>query len=76
MYEEAKKNYCEHGNLIVTKNYKTESGLSLGLWLNTQRQVYKGKADGVLTDEQIARLNAIGIVWDNYHDLSWEKSYL
>ena len=76
MYAEAKKYYCEHGNLIVPKNYKTESGLSLGLWLNTQRQVYKGKADGILTDEQIARLNAIGIVWDNYRDLSWEKNYL
>ena len=61
---------------MVPKNYKTETGLSLGLWLNTQRQIYKGKADGFLTDEQIARLNEIGIVWDNYRDLSWEKSYL
>ena len=68
--------YSEHGNLMVPKNYKTEAGLSLGLWLNTQRQIYKGKADGFLTDEQIAQLNAIGIVWDNYRDLSWEKSYL
>ena len=76
MYAEAKKYYSEHGNLMVPKNYKTEAGLSLGLWLNTQRQIYKGKADGFLTDEQIARLNAIGIVWDNYRDLSWEKSYL
>ena len=76
MYAEAKKYYCEHGNLLVPKNYKTEAGLSLGLWLNTQRQIYKGKADGFLTDEQIARLNEIGIVWDNYRDLSWEKSYL
>ena len=31
MYAEAKKYYSEHGNLIVPKNYKTESGLSLGL---------------------------------------------
>ncbi|MBR1473335.1 MAG: Helicase associated domain protein [Paludibacteraceae bacterium] len=76
MYAEAKKYYCERGNLIVPKNYKTETGLSLGYWLNTQRQIYKGKADGFLTDEQIAQLNAIGIVWDNYRDLSWEKSYL
>ena len=76
MYAEAKKYYSEHGNLMVPKNYKTEAGLSLGLWLNTQRQIYKGKADGFLTDEQIARLNEIGIVWDNYRDLSWEKSYL
>ena len=76
MYAEAKKYYSEHGNLMVPKNYKTETGLSLGLWLNTQRQIYKGKADGFLTDEQIAQLNAIGIVWDNYRDLSWEKSYL
>jgi superfamily II DNA or RNA helicase len=76
MYAEAKKYYCEHGNLMVPKNYKTEAGLSLGLWLNTQRQIYKGKADGFLTDEQIAQLNEIGIVWDDYRDLSWEKSYL
>ncbi len=76
MYAEAKKYYYEHGNLMVPKKYKTETGLSLGNWLNTQRQIYKGKAEGFLTEEQIAQLNTIGIVWDNYRDLSWEKSYL
>lgn len=76
MYAEAKRYYCEHGDLQIPARYKTESGLSLGNWLNVQRKIYNGKAEGLLTEDQLARLNAIGIVWDNYHDMSWEKNYL
>lgn len=76
MYAEAKKYYREHGNLLVPAKYKTETGLSLGNWLNVQRKIYSGKANGFLTEEQIAQLDALGIVWDNYHNQVWEKNYL
>ena len=76
MLQEAKKYYLAHGDLLVPARYRTESGLSLGNWLNVQRRIYNGRADGFLTDEQIAQLNALGIVWDSYLDRSWEKNYL
>ena len=76
MLAEAKKYYREHGDLMVPAKYKTETGLSLGNWLNVQRRIYNGNAQGVLTEDQIAQLDALGIVWDNYHNLVWEKNYL
>ena len=76
MIAEARRYYREHGDLIVPAKYKTDGGLSLGSWLNLQRNKYKGKAAGHLTDDQIAQLNELGIVWDSYHDLSWERNYL
>ena len=75
MYAEAKKYYLANGNLLVPVKYRTETGLSLGGWLTTQRQIYAGKAAGQLSGEQIKKLEDIGIVWDNYHDLAWERSY-
>ena len=50
-------------------------GHSLGVWLQTQKQVYAGRANGVLTDEQIRKLEAIGIVWESSRSLSWDKNY-
>lgn len=76
MYEEAKKFYAEHGHLRIPAKYKTENGVFLGNWLNLQRKIFLGKAEGCLTDIQIRRLNELGIVWDSYYDLSWEKNYL
>ncbi len=76
MYAEARAYYESRGDLLIPAKYKTETGLSLGSWLNVQRKIYNGKAEGFLTEEQIARLDAIGIVWDSYRDLSWERSFL
>ena len=76
MYAEAEKYFQEHGDLMVPAKYKTETGLSLGNWLNIQRKIYNGKAEGFLTEEQIEKLDALNIVWDNYHNLVWEKSFL
>ena len=76
MYAEAKRYYQQNGDLMIPAKYKTASGLSLGNWLNIQRKIYAGRAEGHLSDAQIEKLNRIGIVWDSYHDLSWERNYL
>lgn len=76
MLAEAKNYYREHGDLMVPARYKTQSGLSLGSWLNVQRRIFNGRADGFLTEEQIAQLDALGIVWDSYLDCTWERRYL
>ena len=75
MYEYAEEYYNEHGNLEVPKRYKTKEGYSLGMWLQTQRKVYKGEQYGVLGEDRIEKLERIGIVWSSFTDLSWAKHY-
>lgn len=75
MYLEAKKYYEQYGNLEIPKRYKTENGYSLGTWLLTQKRVYSGAVGGILTKEQIDKLNAIGMVWDSRRDVSWQKHF-
>ena len=62
-FSEASIYYAEHGDLNVPKLYTTPGGLSLGVWLVTQRRVREGQIQGNLTEQQIARLDSIGMVW-------------
>ena len=71
----AKTYFEEHGNLNVPKKYVTEDGLTLGVWIQTQRRVKRGSADGVLTAAQINRLESIGMVWDDARGLRWETGF-
>lgn len=75
MYEYAKRYFAEHGNLEVPRRYKTEDGYSLGNWIYTQRKVYAGVQYGNLDESRVARLEAIGMVWDSARDLSWQRYY-
>lgn len=49
MYKKTKKYYDGNGNIAVPKRYFTFEGYSLGLWILTQRRVYNGVANGILT---------------------------
>lgn len=75
MYGFAKQYYAEYGNLEVPRRYKTEGGYSLGHWIFTQRNVYKGEAYGTLGEDRIKKLEAIGMVWDSIRDISWQRYY-
>ena len=75
MYQKAKAYYQEYGDLNVPKRYKTEEGYSLGTWIQTQRKVRNGEQYGNLDEKRIAKLDAIGMVWDNFRDIAWEKNY-
>ena len=74
-FSEASIYYAEHGNLNIPKLYTTPSGLSLGVWLITQRRVREGQIQGNLTEQQIARLDSIGMVWGNRNDRQWNEGY-
>ena len=66
--------YIEHGDLKVPLRYKTPGGLSLGDWVQTQRQIRKGKRTfGTLTQQQIERLDSIGMVWENRSETAWAR---
>lgn len=73
-YFEAAKAYSgQFGNLEVPWAYKTEDGLSLGSWIEIQRKIKAGILDRVLTDEQITRLESIGMIWKSRLDIAWDK---
>ena len=78
------KNYCrameyynEHGNLIVPVDYKSPDGFALGNWIRALRQAREGKFNRKpLSQEQIARLDSIGMYWGNCKDNQWMQGYL
>ena len=75
MFEVARHYWEENGDLNVPKRYVTEEGYSLGPWLETQRRVRSGKDGGILTPERIRKLDALGMRWESYTDISWGKYY-
>ena len=74
-FSEASIYYAEHGNLNIPKRYTTPAGLSLGVWLVTQRRVREGQIQGNLTEQQIARLDSIGMVWGNRKEIAWQHGF-
>ena len=74
-FRAAKRYFVENGNLEVPKRYVTQDGLTLGMWIATQRRVRKGSVNGILTEAQIMRLDSIGMVWDNRHEQRWLTGY-
>lgn len=75
MYAEAKKYYEQNGNIEIPKRYKTPNGYSLGTWILTQKRVYNGLVGGILTEERIDKLNAIGMVWESHRDMLWQRYF-
>ena len=55
--------------------YTTPGGLSLGVWLVTQRRVRERQIQGNLTEQQIARLDSIGMVWGNRKEIAWQHGF-
>ena len=72
-YRLAKQFYEEHGHLRAPRRYRTAEGYALGNWLATQRSVRAGRQYGRLTPERIAKLDAIGMVWEDPYSASWER---
>ncbi len=78
-YELAKKYYEQYGNLKVPHSYVTPTGEKLGKWVQNQRQSYRRRNMEntrltVLTDDQVAKLEKIGMMWNAY-EASWEEYY-
>lgn len=72
-YIAAMEYYNKNGHLRVPKSYVTESGLTLGMWLQTQRRVNAGKIPGNLSAEQKKRLDALGMEWECGSTRSWNR---
>ena len=74
-FSEASIYYIEHGNLEISKRYKTPMGLSLGSWLQLQRLIRNGKRVGTLTQQQIEKLDSIGMLWESRADVAWNHGF-
>lgn len=62
-YQLAKKYYEDFHDLNVPNDYLV-NGFALGRWISNQRQVYNHtRSDMALSEEQIAALESIGMVW-------------
>lgn len=72
-FSEASIYYAEHGNLNIPKRYTTPAGLSLGEWVIAQRRIRAGQRTGILTQQQIARLDSIGMQWSSRSDMAWDR---
>lgn len=71
-YAAATQYYLEHGDLEVPIKYETPSGFGLGVWLGAQHAAHKA---GELPQEQVERLDALGMDWTNRNDRKWMSLY-
>lgn len=69
-YAAAKAFFEKNGHLSIPQGYVSENGKNVRVWLVAQR---RSRRDGKLSDTQIDRLNAIGIIWS--YDNTWEIGY-
>lgn len=74
MYENVRKYYIATGGLIFSREQRSEY-CTLIKWINTQRNISAGKALGELTEEQIKKLDEIGMRWESVNDVSWKRNF-
>ena len=75
-YQAAADYYAQHGDLNVPHCW-IQNGVKLYNWLADLRKLYKDANGrrGTLSEEQIARLNAIGMRWQSKNDIAWENGF-
>ena len=74
-YAHAKEYFLSNGDLLVPYQYKCEDGYRLGTWIAARRGGYIGYGSWARpTDEEIQRLEKIGMVWD-VEDYLWLQNY-
>ena len=73
MFSELEEFQKAHGHCLVPTAHST-----LGGWVSRQRMLRRGEREGwrPITQEQIARLGALGFVWDAQdYDAQWNEMY-
>jgi hypothetical protein len=70
-YQHAKKYFEMHGNLKCACSFQTEDGFKLGSWIGNQKTRYRKQQ---LTQEQIEKLEEIGMVWNRLEE-QWNEGY-
>lgn len=76
-YSAAVRYYEKHGDLKVPSKYIDSDGVYLGKWITRLKAVRRGESPDSrdLTDEQIAQLDKIGMIWENQLDKKWNEMF-
>lgn len=76
-YSAAVRYHKEHGDLNVPSGYIDASGIRLGNWITSMRYSRKGNKRKFrqLSDDEIKRLDAIGMIWDNRYEKQWNDMF-
>ena len=72
-YQLALQYFIEYGNLNIKTDYITKCGYNLGAWIYLQRKNYIKEK---LSEEQIEKLNIIGMIWNVSNNYSRIKEIL
>lgn len=68
--------YLEHHDLNIPSDYVSKDGLRIGAWIRRQRRIRDGRGIGaVLSEDQIRRLDEIGMNWQDAQTIQWEYGY-
>ncbi|MBO5485227.1 MAG: helicase associated domain-containing protein, partial [Lachnospiraceae bacterium] len=76
-YAAAVRYHREHGDLNVPVRYVDSEGIRLGQWVNGIRS-NRNRTDRKvkpLTDEQIARLDSLGMIWESKYEKQWNDAF-
>ena len=67
----------KYGHLNVPVKYVTESGVALGSWIRYIKYDKSGNRNirDRLSDEQIQKLNELGMVWENPYTVQWDQKF-
>lgn len=76
-FAEAMSYYRTYGNLDVPHRYTSPNGIKLGIWIRNVRGIRAGLVKGAraLTDDQIGRLDSIGMLWEDKFTRLWNQSF-
>ena len=75
-YSAAVRYHRANGHLNVPVDYVDADGIRLGAWLRSIRSYKKGQnRRAELTDEQVVRLDALGMNWSGKHNAAWDIAY-
>ena len=64
----------KHGDLDVPATYVSDDGTRLGAWLTGMRKARIDK-NYRISEEQIAKLDSLGMVWESANSRKWETGY-
>ena len=72
-YQACVEYYVKNNNLDIPAGYTTAEGLRVGAWIRRMRKARDGRLKGAqqLTQEQIQRLDAIGMDWQDSFTKQW-----
>ncbi|GHV39941.1 hypothetical protein FACS189490_04330 [Clostridia bacterium] len=74
-YAAAKAYFEKHGDLKVPNEFRTENGITLGVWINNLKQTRKNCLRKI-SKEQLAMLDNLNMVWSiESADENWNSKY-